>query len=449
MRNKWTLDKCMAIALRYESLAKYRLENNDAYLSAIRNGWINTIKKEFPENRVTKWSDKKTVIIEAKKYNSRTEFRNGSKGAYEAAYKNGYLDEACVHMKIKIRTNFERIWTKEKCIAEALKYDNRKDFQMKSPGAYNACGKRGLNCIDEVCGHMKVKLKNWTKGEIVNVAKNYKTRGEFAKKSKGAYLFALRRGWLNEICIDKEPVLNTWTKNKVLKLAKECKTRTEFNKKSGSALQYAKRNGFYEQACKHMKPIGNLYKRMIYVYEFSDKSAYIGLTYKESKRKYEHLYEKRGPVASHIKRTKIKPIYKVLHDYIEIEKATKLEQKFIDEYKMKGWNILNSVSGGALGGNKVIWTKAKCHEIARKFTNKIDFYNSLEFSGARQAASKHGWMEEICSHMKGNVRWSIDKCIIEAKKFKTKTEFQRGAGGAYNFASRNNLLDVMWKNLKK
>ena len=449
MNNKWTLEKCMAIAVKYETLAKFRLENNGAYLSALRNDWMIEIKKKFPENKVTRWSNKNIVIKEAKKYKSRTEFRIGSKGAYEAAYKNGYLDEACVDMKNKAQTNFLRIWTKEKCILEALKYENRKEFQKKSPGAYNACGKRGFNCIDEVCSHMKVNLKNWTKEEIINEASKYKTRGEFAKKSKGAYLFALRREWLNEVCIDKEPVLNTWTKSRVIKIAKECNTKAEFNKKAGSAVQYAKRNGFYEQACKHMKPIGNLYKRMIYVYEFNDKSAYIGLTYKESKRKYEHLYEKRGPVARHIEMTKTKPKYKVLNDYVEVEKATKLEQKFIETYRNNGWNILNSVSGGALGGNKVFWTKEECYKVALKFTNKVDFYYSKEFSGAKQAASKHGWMEEICSHMKGNIRWTVEKCIIEAKKFKTKTEFQRGAGGAYNFASRNNLLDVMWKNLKK
>jgi len=35
---------------------------------------------------------------EAKKYNSRTEFRINAGGSYGRAYKNGWLDEICCHI---------------------------------------------------------------------------------------------------------------------------------------------------------------------------------------------------------------------------------------------------------------------------------------------------------------------------------------------------------------
>ena len=115
---------------------------------------------------------------------------------------------------------------------------------------------------------MPSKKKNWIKDEIKNVAIEFSSRGDFSKNSKGAYLFASRRGWLDEVCAHMKPKLNTWTKEKVLKLAKKCKTRLEFRRLSGSAAQFAEMNGFMEEACAHMEILGNLYNRMIYCYEF-------------------------------------------------------------------------------------------------------------------------------------------------------------------------------------
>lgn len=70
------------------------------------------------------------------------------------------------------------------------------------------------------------------------------------------------------------------------------------------------------------------------------------------KRKYEHFYEKRGPVAKHIAISGLTPKYLKLHDYIAKEKAVKLEEKYIRKYRASGWKMLNGIKGGALGGNE-------------------------------------------------------------------------------------------------
>jgi hypothetical protein len=180
---------------------------------------------------------------------------------------------------------------------------------------------------------------------------------------------------------------------------------------------------------------------MIYAYEFLDNFVYVGLTYNENKRRYEHLYEKLGPVKKHIIKYGVNPKYVKLHDYTSIANAKSLEQHFINKYKKEGWVLLNSAKGGALGGNKVRWTKEACQKIALLFERKRDFVNHPSYVGAVNAAHKHKWMDEICSHMTGgNTKWSFDKCAEEAKKYRKLNAFIRGGKGAYAYAVKNNIL---------
>ena len=54
-----------------------------------------------------------------------------------------------------------------------------------------------------------------------------------------------------------------------------------------------------------------------------------------------------------------------------------------------------------------------------------------------------------CSHMtNGNIRWNKELCINEAKKYNSKTQFQKNSGGAYNYASRNKLLEEIYLLMK-
>lgn len=49
-------------------------------------------------------------------------------------------------------------WTFEKCKTEASKYKNRKEFSIKSGGAYNRA--RVSNWLDDICSHMTYTIKN-------------------------------------------------------------------------------------------------------------------------------------------------------------------------------------------------------------------------------------------------------------------------------------------------
>ena len=96
------------------------------------------------------------------------------------------------------------------------------------------------------------------------------------------------------------------------------------------------------------------------------------------------------------------------------------------------------------------WTsKELCAEEAKKFNNRKEF---AEFSsGAWAAAQQKGWLDEICSHME--VRWQKKwdtkaKCAKEAKKYKNRTDFQRYSPGAWNAANKHNWLDEICSHME-
>ncbi len=59
------------------------------------------------------------VKEEASKYKVRNDFNKGSKSAYLAAYRNGWIDDVCSHMKVVNNYTFDRV--KE----EALKFSTK------------------------------------------------------------------------------------------------------------------------------------------------------------------------------------------------------------------------------------------------------------------------------------------------------------------------------------
>jgi len=435
MRTKWTLEKCLEIAQKYKSLKDFRKNHNDAFCAAHRNGWSSKVLKDLTKND-TKWKFKSAVIDEARKYSSINEFRKNSKGAYESCKKNKWDSEAFSHMIQK--TGF---WNDiDKCNKEAKKYTNRKDFMRKSSGAYGAVLRNGW--LEIVCKDMPSKLKTWTKREIIAEAKKYTSRGEFSKYNKAAYLFALRRGWLDDVCTDMKLMLNSWSREKCFELINKCKTKTEFSRKYGSAAQFAKRNGFYEELVAEMEIQGNLFNRMIYAYEFKDRHVYVGLTYKEAKRKNEHL--ERGPVANHHKKTGIYPKYRSLTSYIDVKSAQLKEAFFINKYREKGWILLNKSSAGALGGNKRIWTKEECKKIVKLFKSVKELMESEKYNTVYQAIRKNKWQDELFIDLIRKTYWTEEKCISEAKKYNSRSDFMRNSGGAYNYARRNKLLDKIF-----
>jgi predicted GIY-YIG superfamily endonuclease len=283
----------------------------------------------------------------------------------------------------------------------------------------------------------------WTKERCHEEALKFNSRGDFQKKSRSAYLTSYKKGWLNDVCSHMIGIYKPdgyWNYENIKEEALMFTNRSDF-KNGSKAYAAAKQNGYLDDVCSHMKLQGGLYKRFVYKASFDDGSIYIGLTYNLDKRIYDHLTRAKSSVYKHIILTGKRPIFELIgNELLSKEDAVNTECKYIEEYKNLGFNILNKVKGGGLGGSIIIWTLDKVSEEALKFKNRSDFQKKSV--SAYCAAHRNGWLDDVCSHMTSLIKnWTIINVKEEALKFKNRSGFQKGSNGAYCAAHRNGWLD--------
>lgn len=297
----------------------------------------------------------------------------------------------------------------------------------------------------------RVKRGYWTIEKCFEEAKKYKHRSVFKKKSSTAYSILSKKGLLNEACshMTKMDTIKKWTKSKCIEAAKQCKTKSEFNIKFCGAMAIAKKRGWYEELLQYFTPVGNKYKRCIYVCEFPDKHAYVGLTYNFEKRKKQHLWDKDSSVFKHMFLTKLKPLFKQVTDYIDYQKAAIKEGDILNEYKNNNWIMLNKVPTGGLGSKDGIirkWTEEKCIEVAKTCSSYTSF--AKEYKSAISYCQKHhiiSKIKEILPPKYNHTFWTKEKALKESKKYKTIKDFINGNFGAYSFLLKNGFQKEMRK----
>ena len=194
---------------------------------------------------------------------------------------------------------------------------------------------------------------------------------------------------------------------------------------------------------------GNRCKRLIYVFEFSDNSCYVGLTCNIKRRKTQHLIrDRKSTVFKHIIMTKTTPTLIIKSEYLNTDNAIKLEESILMDYRIRGWEILNKVKTGNLGSNITKWNKENCKEESLKYKT-ISEYQRLSKS-SYNSALKNNWIDCVCSHMvRGKFKngyWNDrELCEVESLKYKTISELHKNNWSAYNYSKINGWLYDFFK----
>lgn len=272
-------------------------------------------------------------------------------------------------------------------------------------------------------------MKKWNYKLCKEEALKYETKSEFSLKSGGASNCARKNNWYDDITkhmISNRKPNGYWSYNKCKEEALKYKTKNEFRYQSNSAYQIAKRNKFLDKICSHMIPLGNRNYKTIYSYEFSDNHVYVGLTYDINKRNWEHLNDIKSPVFKHKMETNINPIKKILTiKPVNINKAKILENYWVDYYQHNNWILLNKAKPGALGGNKIYWTYEKCYDEALKYNTKYQFQKKS--GGAYNSALKNNWLLSITKHMiktqKPTGYWDVNSMKISELQLKYNKKY--------------------------
>ncbi|MBR5963584.1 MAG: hypothetical protein IK000_05485 [Bacteroidaceae bacterium] len=394
MNKKYDYDKCFEIAKHCSCTSEMLKQSKRAYNVALKNKWIEDYVWFRPKRHIKYTYDEVYEI--AKQYKCSSDFIKGNNSAYNCARQNGWLKDFNWFIRKQ-----HLPYTYEECYKIAKQYKILSDFIKYDNGAYRRS--RINKWLDDYIWLQKRKPNGWwTKERCAQESKKYKNRREFGDKCETAYKKALEKGWLDDFTWLKDARIN-YDRDKI-----DC----------------------------------------IYAYEFTDfNSVYIGRTLmKRTKiRDSEHVYVDKDSVHLFAKRNRIQiPRMKILENKLTLKEGKEREGFWLEQYRNKGWSILNRAKTGSLGSlfNRK-WTESTCLEEAKKYETIKEYRRTNE--SCYNVAKRNGWLKNytwLKETRKPNGYWnSYDICHNAAKECKTRSEFAIKYDGAYRKARENNWLD--------
>lgn len=236
---QWTREMCYEEARKYTSRWDFGNNNGSAYQAARRNGWLEDYT--WFSSPLKAWTSE-TCYEEARKYKSRKEFSNKASGAYGVARKNGWLNEY-IWLSTPQR---KKKWTREACYDEAKKYNSRWEFGKNSSGAYQVARDNGW--LEDYIWFEK-KWDKWNRETCFTEAKKYESRSAFSKNSSGAYAVARDNGWLDDYTWFKQKCYPSgyWTHEMCYNEAKKYSSRGEFQKQNKKAYMASYKHGWLDE----------------------------------------------------------------------------------------------------------------------------------------------------------------------------------------------------------
>ncbi len=155
--------------------------------------------------------------------------------------------------------NEKNVWTYEKCLNLALTCKSKNEFRRLYVNAFNASYRN--KWLDNICKEANLvniyKEKGyWTFERVKEALKECESSAEFKEKYNVAYTIAYKRGWLDklsDILVKKHKPKGYWTLELIDELAKSCASKLEFIKKHNRAYQVAHKNGWLDSIFSHIQ----------------------------------------------------------------------------------------------------------------------------------------------------------------------------------------------------
>ena len=435
-----------------------------------RNGWWDELTKHLIR-QISKPYTKEEVLEDALRYQTRDEFRTQSPGQYKSAKRLGVMGEAVNHMG---KSKNVKQYTKKEILESALKYKNQKDWLINEPSVFNSARNYGLpNKSDEdkefwlsCVSHMDYIFKPngyWTYERCKEITKNYLIYSEFFKDHPNIYSVIRKNKWFDLTDhmerITKNGNVRQFIKNfetidKCIEESLKYKTRSEMCKKSNRVYSFIHENKWEKICFSHMVKQVSLKERFIYVCEFnntSPKYAYVGLTCQVDRRKSAHLYgtdKGKSSVFEKIKEINVIPEFKILTPTpIKESESSEMESMWIEKYKSMGYELLNKVRAGSLGGMRPKFTYDYFMKMKEGCETREEYSKKMT-SWVKRIAVKNGWWEELILDMvkikKMTGEWNMSDALEEVRNYKTLSQLKKENPVLYKFLSKNNMLKVVF-----
>ena len=256
VNKKWTKDRVLKEAARFQSVSEWKRVSPGSYKAAKSDGYYDEIKSRMSLLTLAPTSNHKwtleSIRQDARKYETKTEWRNRSGGAYQAAKRLGVIEEVCSHMTV---LNPKGRWArKEAILCEARKYTSRSQWQSESSGSYEAAKKKGI--FEEAAQHMRRPeiVVKWDSESIRNDALKFSSKTQWARQSPGAYEAAKKRQIFEEVTshMTRDNFAWKWNQDAIRDDAQKYLSKSEWKRSSIGAYTAAKKQGIFEMVTTHM-----------------------------------------------------------------------------------------------------------------------------------------------------------------------------------------------------
>lgn len=201
---KWNRETCYEEARQYETLEEFMTKSASAYATACKNGWLDDYEwlKRKRIRRGT-WSSYEKCYQEAQKYTRRCDFEKYSNSAFMSSVRNGWIEK---FTWLKLTRKPRNYWDHDRCFEEAKNYSSVYAFQKGNSSAYHAAKKGGwLNKYTWFKPSRKPR-GYWDYEHCYSEAKKYKSIREYQKGSSGSYRVAHKNGWVKDYTWFKKDV---------------------------------------------------------------------------------------------------------------------------------------------------------------------------------------------------------------------------------------------------
>ena len=446
----WNYERCKEEALKYTRRVDL-VKNNACVIKTIReNNWTELLDHmEYVCKPKGYWGYEYCKEV-ALKYTRRVDLQKKDCSIHHVIHKNGWL-ELLDHMEYVVRP--AGYWDYERCKELMLKYDNWKDFISENYAAYSAISKKKWQ--KELGSHMTYFFKpnnHWTYDLCKVAASKYTSIFDIRNSEDShAYIRIKKNGWdkLIEHFIEIKKPAGYWDYERCKEQSLKYKTRKDFATNSMVAYKTIRKNKWFN-LLEHMPFQDNIKSRYIYVFEFENNTAYVGLTWNPEKRKKNHLTNTNSRIYKYLNEHDVKYEFKVISGKLTESEAQKEESKKITEYRDNGWVILNRATAGGLGSMRVKWSYKTIKKIIDTCTKISEVYEKIPSQGI-SIMRKQGFYDEMTKSLIYDIRppnyWNDkERCRECASNFKYKSYFQKAYSGAYKACVKYGWLDEFFKN---
>lgn len=304
------------------------------------------------------------------------------------------------------------------------------------------------------------KCAKYTKEAILSMIKenNLITTSDLRKFNEYAWKKARDNGWTSELGLIKSKREDGyWTKDRVYSVAKKYTNKNEFKSYEPTAYKWASNYDLLDKLvwmkCPTYDDRREAHDSVVYAFvDEKNKVAYVGLTIDEKSRVKSHRNSKNSAVRKYFGKNIPNPI--VLKAELTIDESMFYEDFFKKQYIERGYNILNvaptGVNVGSIGGLAVWTSKKVVFDEAKKYKSRSEFKRKA--GGAYNRARDNGWLDEMTwlKTPSPKVKWTYEAVLIESRKYTCRKDFERNERSAYAKAAKCGWLEKMtWLKSKR